>query len=121
MIEQDALMLSLPWPPSTLSPNARPKHWSILARAKRRYRAACALSAQAQGARRMVADSISVRLQFAPPDKRHRDWDNMVASVKAGLDGLVDVLGVDDSRWRVSFEVGAPQRGGAVKVEVMPC
>ena len=38
--------VTLPWPPSALSPNAR-QHWSALARAKKAYRAACAAHAPA--------------------------------------------------------------------------
>ena len=40
--------------------------------------------------------------------------------MKSGLDGLVDVLGVDDSRWKVSFEM-AQEVGGFVRVEVLAC
>jgi crossover junction endodeoxyribonuclease RusA len=111
---------TLPWPPSGLSPNARHGHWAQLAQLKRRYRAACAITAMQQGAKRMEADRLSVRLTFVPPDKRHRDADNCLASMKAGLDGLADVLGVDDSQWRVSFEM-APGPGGMVRVEVVAC
>lgn len=41
-----------------------------------------------------------------------------IEDLQAGLDGLADVLGVDDSKWRVSFEMAA-DIGGMVKVEVM--
>jgi len=37
-----------------------------------------------------------------------------------GLDGLADVLGVDDSRWALSAEL-AGEVGGFVRVEVRPC
>jgi crossover junction endodeoxyribonuclease RusA len=114
------LAVILPWPPSGLSPNARHAHWSQLATLKRRYRAACANSARAQGAARIEADRLQVALTFVPPDRRHRDADNCLASMKSGLDGLADVLGVDDSRWRVGFEV-AEGVGGFVRVEVAPC
>jgi crossover junction endodeoxyribonuclease RusA len=62
-----------------------------------------------------------VGLVFVPPDKRHRDADNMLAAMKAGLDGLADVLGVDDSRWRLAFEVDRSRIGGFVRVEVAAC
>lgn len=115
-----ALTVTLPWPPSSLSPNAR-QHWASHARAKKAYRTACAWQAKAQGAARMVADRLSVRIEFVPPDRRHRDTDNMVASLKAGLDGLADVLGVDDSRWQLVIEPVADRVGGFVRVEVAPC
>ena len=111
------IAFTLPWPPRELSPNTRHAHWSQLARAKKRYRSACALHAQVQGARRMEVKRLQVHLRFVPPDRRARDLDNCIASMKAGLDGLADVLGVDDSRWRLSAEL-APAPGGMVVVEV---
>ena len=114
------MALTLPWPPTALSPNKRHAHWAMLAQAKRHYRAACALQARLQGALPMAAGRLWVNLTFYAPDRRRRDADNCLASMKAGLDGLADVLGVDDSKWKISFEVSA-EVGGFVKVEVMPC
>lgn len=124
-LSADALpvVLTLPWPPTTLSPNTRHGHWSTLARAKKRFRAACATTAQAQGARPLAGliGGLLVNLRFIPPDRRHRDLDNCIASMKSGLDGLADVLQVDDSRWRLSCEMVAGEIGGMVKVEVVVC
>lgn len=39
--------------------------------------------------------------------------------MKSGLDGLADVLGVDDNRWTLSAELLVGQVGGMVKVEVV--
>lgn len=111
------MIITLPWPPKELSPNMR-QHFMALARAKKSFRTACAWQAKAQGARSMQAQRLAVNLTFFPPDRRHRDADNCLASMKSGLDGLADVLGVDDSKWRVSFEMAA-EIGGMVKVEVM--
>jgi crossover junction endodeoxyribonuclease RusA len=109
--------IMLPWPPKELSPNAR-QHWASLARAKRAYRAACAWQAKAQGVGSLPADARPlVALTFVPPDRRARDRDNMLASMKSGLDGLADVLGCDDSRWRLQIDV-AQEVGGFVRVEV---
>lgn len=111
------LNITLPWPPRELSPNVR-QHYMALARAKKSYRAACAWQAFSQGAKRIDAPRLFVHLVFVPPDRRARDADNCLAAMKSGLDGLADVLGVDDSKWRVSFEM-AEQIGGMVKVEVV--
>ena len=110
------MIFTLPWPPAALSPNARAHHM-VLAKAKKRYRAVCALSAMKQGARRIQADRLQVHLVFVPPTRRARDEDNCLASMKAGLDGLADVLGVDDSRWRVTHQL-LEEIGGFVRVEV---
>lgn len=110
------MIITLPWPPAALSPNAR-THWSVLARAKKAYRAACAAQAQAQGARRIKADRLHLSLTFYPPTRRAYDLDNALARCKAGLDGLADVLGVDDSKWSLSIAKG-DEIGGMVKVLV---
>jgi crossover junction endodeoxyribonuclease RusA len=113
------MIFTLPWPPKELSPNSR-QHHMALARVKKRFRSACALTALSQGAHRLQAEKLEVNLVFFPPDKRGRDVDNCVASLKAGLDGLADVLGVDDRRWKWGKPPAlADQIGGFVKVEVI--
>lgn len=115
-MQHDALILTLPWPPADLSPNAR-QHWSKLARAKKAYRAACAWAAKEQGAKRIEAERLHVSLVFYPPSRRAFDLDNMLARMKSGLDGLADVLGVDDKHWSLSI-ARAETIGGMVRVEV---
>jgi len=109
--------LVLPWPPTKLSPNARLHHMA-LAREKKRYRHACWATALQQGARPMQADKLSVHLVFVPPNRRARDEDNLVASMKSGLDGLSDAIGVDDSRWKLTHDVAHGEIGGLVRVRV---
>lgn len=109
-------MLTMPWPQTVLSPNAR-AHWTQVAKAKKSLRAAWAWEATKQGAKRIQAESLAVRLTFFPPDRRPRDLDNMLAACKAGLDGLADVLGVDDRNWSIRIERGE-HVGGFVRVEV---
>jgi crossover junction endodeoxyribonuclease RusA len=60
---------------------------------------------------------LRVTLRVYPPDKRRRDWDNVIASLKSGLDGIADALGIDDSRFRLSIEM-LPEvaKGGRVDV-----
>lgn len=113
-------MVELPWPAKELSPNAR-QHWAAAAKAKKAYRARCRLLGEASGLSLVpkVSQAVGVHLTFVPPDRRARDWDNLVASMKAGLDGLSDAMGVDDSKWRLSFDVLAePVPGGLVRVGV---
>lgn len=98
--------LELPWPPKQLSPNAR-NHWATTAKAKKAYRARCGAIARQAGVGVLQAgcERLEVHLRFFPPDRRLRDLDNLLASMKSGLDGLADALGVDDSRWRLGLEV----------------
>lgn len=108
--------LILPWPPKELSPNFR-AHWAKLARAKKAYREACARAAREQGARPIKADKLHLSLTFYAPSRRAYDLDNALARMKSGLDGLADVLGVDDRHWALSIE-RSDDVGGYVQVEV---
>lgn len=110
--------LTLPWPPKTLSPNSRPAHWAVLSSAKKHYRNDCFYHARKQGVRAMTAERLDVRLVFVPPDKRRRDADNCLAAMKSGLDGLADVLQVDDSKWKLTFELAQDETGGFVRVQI---
>lgn len=108
--------LILPWPPTSLSPNAR-THWATLAKAKKAYRHACAITAKSQGATKITADKLHLTITFFAPTRREFDLDNALARIKAGLDGLADVLGVDDSKWCMTISKG-DGIGGMVKVVV---
>ena len=108
----------LPWPPAGLSPNAR-LHWAKLARLKKQYRAVCAGQARIQGARAIRADALHITVEFVPPTRRAFDLDNALARMKSGLDGLADVLKVDDARWDITIrKAPAGTIGGFVLVEV---
>lgn len=115
----DTTSIILPWPPSALSPNTR-QHWAALAKAKRAYRRACWVQAIEQGARRLHGvERVHVGLEFVPPSRRAFDLDNLLARMKSGLDGLADVLGVDDSKWEITIRRGEPP-GGFVRVQITP-
>ena len=112
-------LIKLPWPPAILSPNAR-GHWAAKAKAAKKYRGDACYLAQAMGCRALDASGLSVAIYFHPPDNRRRDTDNMLSSVKSGLDGIADATGVDDSRWSYGMSRGDPVKGGAVLVHVKP-
>lgn len=106
--------LILPWPPRELSPNAR-THWRRAAPIKAAYRNACyILAKQAQIAIDWEGD-IHAWIDFYPPDRRHRDDDNMVGAFKSGRDGVAEALGVNDKRFRIHPYVKT-EIGGVVKV-----
>lgn len=88
--------LVLPMPPRVLEPNARPNRWEK-ARATKEYRLLCAWTAKEQV--RRGPESSWPKLPLTAPVKaevtfvvrnRRRDRDNLLASVKAMFDGLVD-------------------------------
>jgi crossover junction endodeoxyribonuclease RusA len=110
------MILTLPWPPAGLSPNAR-HHWAKTAKLKKQYREACAWTAREQGAKPLQADKLHLSLTFHAPTRRAYDLDNALARMKAGLDGLADVLRVDDKHWSLTIQKG-DGIGGFVRVEV---
>ena len=107
----------LPWPTSDLSPNAR-GHWAIKARAKKQYRTLWAWQAKSQGLTRIDAERLHLKITFVPPNRRARDLDNLLASIKSGLDGLCDVIGVDDSKWSMEISKANDRIGGFVEIVV---
>ena len=108
----------LPWPPKELSPNAR-AHWTVSAKAKKAYRAACYLLAKQSKVAIDWTGEVHAWIDFYPPDRRHRDDDNMVAAFKAGRDGMADAMGLDDKRFRIHPYV-KDEIGGMVKIRITP-
>jgi crossover junction endodeoxyribonuclease RusA len=106
-------MISLPWPPAKLSPNAR-THWASKAKAARDYKMAC--FALMSKHRKELKGQNDFHLIFCPPDNRRRDLDNMLASSKHALDALSEITGVDDSNFTLTFKKGEPVKGGEILV-----
>ena len=104
------------WPPKVLSPNAR-VHWSVKSKAAKAYRADC--WAITKEAKVILPDSpkLALWLDFYPPDKRHRDDDNMIAAFKSGRDGMAEALGINDKRFRV-FPMVMDEIGGMVRARI---
>lgn len=112
------LCVALPWPDRRLSPNAR-VHWSRRAKAVKLARQEALALAFEAGARRLrITGQPRIAMTFCPPDRRRRDMDNLIASMKAANDGIADALNVDDSRFVSTYSMGAPVKGGAVLVTV---
>lgn len=113
--------IQLPWPPTQLSPNAR-LHWAIVYRTKAKYRDHCwAISREQLEARLEVDTRYSLELRFVPPDRRSYDRDNLIARMKAGLDGLADALMIDDKQFaELTASVSADSVGGFVEVRIYP-
>lgn len=114
--------VTLAWPDKRLSPNAR-QHWAALAKVKKLARSDAAketLAAIPLCARQAIKqgdDRIAVKITFYPPDRRHRDDDNMVGSFKAYRDGIADALGVDDRRFRTHYFFEDADKPGRIVVQ----
>jgi len=108
-------MITLPWPPSCLSPNSRTdRRASSTSRIK--YRGDATLLARPHRA----DYHPHLVITFHPPNNRRRDLDNMLANIKSGLDGIAAGLGVDDADWSLTIRKGEPIKGGAVVVRFDP-
>lgn len=110
------MKVELPWPDRILSPNAR-AHYMKVAQAKSAYSATCFWLTKAT-IRDPIEDRRHLRITFHPPDRKRRDLDNMLASIKYGLDGFSRGLGVDDFEWSLTITRGQPAKPGAVIIEV---
>lgn len=44
-----------------------------------------------------VVTPMSLSLLFVAPDRRRYDRDNLIARMKAAIDGIADGLGIDDN------------------------
>ena len=112
--------LRLIGPPRELHPNAR-VHWTCRARVTKTYRTYAASVARTAN---LVPcqEELLVRLIFWPPDRQHRDLDNLQARMKAGLDGIAAALKTNDRTFRPASEWGQvdPAGQGDVMVELEP-
>ena len=115
----------MPWPDARLSPNYRSRsHWPVTAAKKAARETAsvmttCAVPLRDKKALRASTDQIRMTITFVPPDRRHRDDDNMIASLKAARDGIADALGVNDRRFRPNYVFAEPEKPGRVEVEII--
>ena len=109
-------IVTLPWPPKELSPNQK-SHWAKKAKFAKQYRLICWALAKEAKLEANKEGKVHLEITFFPPDKRHRDADNMVASIKSGLDGLADALQVNDRMFLPTFKF-TDEVAGMVKIEI---
>lgn len=116
------MKIILPWPDKRLSPNAR-LHWRAKVGPKQSAKIKagwCAVAANGfhEVRERLQADDspIPVTVTFYPPDRRHRDDDNMIGAFKSARDGIADALGVNDRRFKPTYEFAEPEKPGRVEV-----
>jgi len=63
--------------------------------------------------------SLRVTYHIYPPDLRHRDDDNIIASLKAYRDGVAKALMVDDKQFQMQTPIlHDPIKGGKIEMEV---
>ena len=109
------MIINLPWPSAALSPNGR-LSWMAKHTKTKRYRQTCGYHALSQGLGILDQKELKVQITFHPPHRYRYDTDNLIARFKAGQDGIVDVCGVDDADWEVTYKRGDVEPGGRVEV-----
>lgn len=90
-------IIELPWPPVVLGPNIK-RHWAVKHKAFQEYKGWCKTLAFKHEP--MMCFSI----EFLPPGRHRRDRDNLIASFKAGQDGLADAWNVDDGEFQILYK-----------------
>ena len=113
--------IRLPWPAHELSQNAR-DHWRVLAAARKQARqTAHLLTHQAVGdCVPVLTGDLAAIVTVVPPSNR---WDllNAVAMLKPWIDGIFDVLQVNDNRIKHSRQDMAdkdPDGRGYIIIEI---
>lgn len=92
------LRVTLPLPLRELSPNSR-CHWARKAAAKKKYRSWAAAAAWAAKGSWAVRESVRLKIVLYARDRRSKwDRDNLIAAMKAAIDGLADAGIVYDDR-----------------------
>lgn len=121
------LSFVLPFPLSSLSPNSR-VHRTVVGSEKAIYRQKAKIETKQARIRGDIyigdilahveacGGKLPVTITFCP--RRAMDDDNIIASFKAGRDGIADGLGIDDSLFLVSYKFEAPKKKAWVKVEI---
>jgi crossover junction endodeoxyribonuclease RusA len=109
------MRLELPFPPRSLSPNAR-VHWAQKAKAAKSYKTSCFYLAKEAGPFEDPGGEIPLRIEWYPKTANGFDRDNALARMKAGLDGLALAWGVNDERFDPKIEKMPPVKGGKVVI-----
>lgn len=87
--------IRLPWTAVPISLNGR-EHWRAKAAKVAAVRASTHLAVAVATFAATMPERIDVTLTYYPRDKRRRDADNLVATLKACCDGIVDAGVVAD-------------------------
>ena len=95
------ITIELPWPDKRLSPNAR-VHWrekaevAGIARRDGGHLTIDAIATVVEWYQSGLPYKVLAHYTFHPPDKRKRDIDNALSSMKNSVDGVCSALGIDD-------------------------
>ena len=94
------IKIILPFPAAKLNPNRRSGHsWQVTAAEKvEAWQAGKIATLKALGGKAFaIAAPIKFSITFFCPNRRRRDLDNLLASLKPSLDGICNAVDIDDS------------------------
>jgi crossover junction endodeoxyribonuclease RusA len=112
------MVITFPWPPKELSPNAR-VHWAEKAKAAKKYKSDCLwICREAKVQPEIDDDEFHLIVEFRPPSKRRADIDNMLSSIKQALDAVSEATGIDDSKFALHLKRVSPVKNGAVVISI---
>jgi crossover junction endodeoxyribonuclease RusA len=119
------LTIELPWPDRSLAPNRVRGHWAkVSGKRAAAFDEAYVLTFQAVNQHKgpwfdLSAPSVPITITFNPPDKRRRDLDGGLSSLKQSLDGIATALTIDDSKFcPITLQRGEVRKGGSVTVAI---
>ena len=100
-------------PDRTLSPNSR-QQWSKSYKSKKEFKEEVFWLCHEQGIPPQPIDPAHITITWVSKDKRKRDIDNLFASMKSAIDGLVESRVIeDDSADHVTYTLRYEQGGEA--------
>lgn len=119
---EQSFLIELSWPAKALSPNHRSRsHWprtNALAASKKEGYFATLSAMNGGGAPKWSKERFDLVVTAYPRDRRARDSDNLLSSLKGAIDGIAKALGVDDSRFDPRVQWGEPVKNPRVVVEI---
>lgn len=117
-------MITLPFPPATLSGHAKGNNnWRKIKQTKELRALACEKAREArwpelgEGKPYTPEGDIPIHITFYPPTKQG-DRVNFPARAKPLLDGIADALEVNDARFVPKYYFCAPRKPGRVEVRI---
>ena len=109
-----------PWFPKELSPNWT-GHFHAKAKFKAIYKQVCkeqTMKVLEQMNGSTFWEFTEIDITFNMPDKRWRDSDNLLASVKNGLDGMCEALQINDKCFEHIHIHRSKEVGGFITVQL---
>ncbi len=118
------MIIELPFPDPRLNPNqSNGKSW----KSSRAYRDDAKQTGYVQARSALENQTLppapyyAIQITFYPPDRRHRDADNLHAAMKHYVDGICSALEINDAKFRsIILSFGEVRKPGATIVEIKP-